>query len=482
MEPIRITPHDVSRASRSLTIRRARPRRVTASSFAVMTLSSMALLACGDDDVAVDAHVPSLDGGVDVGPPTRDAGPPLEPLDRPPLPAANAVALEDPRYPGMIRFLWDTWDVEVRDQWPPAEFMLSLMADDEFGDQFENFGFLRDPNDEFPVGFKRGTSDPTRVHETCALCHVGELPDERVWLGAPNRRLDFGGFRVAVHRRWVAAGNPPLLTELEIEKAERLGPGRTGAETGAFPEVIPVDFPTYFSLGTRGRLNYLGTSRDVRSEAYLGIYVFGAGYPNDDEALVPFPSEARTAEFLAFFSEMAAPTGPPQDPTRVARGRELFVSEGCESCHRDDSTQLGVTPYASDGVERLPSEEHPRGAIATSRGHRILIDGDGEGGMEDDRSDIITFVLRRRLAVGPSDGYRAADLRGIWSSPPYLHNGSVPTLEDLLRPPAERPTTFERDGFLVDTSRLHEGNEGHDFGTDLSDDDRAALVAYLRTL
>jgi hypothetical protein len=63
-----------------------------------------------------------------------------------------------------------------------------------------------------------------------------------------------------------------------------------------------------------------------------------------------------------------------------------------------------------------------------------------------------------------------------------LHNGSVPTLEDLLRPPAERPTTFEREGFLVDTSRLHEGNEGHDFGTDLSEEDRDALVAYLRTL
>ena len=38
--------------------------------------------------------------------------------------------------------------------------------------------------------------------------------------------------------------------------------------------------------------------------------------------------------------------------------------------------------------------------------------------------------------------YHAPPLNGIWASPPYLHNGSVPTIEALLSPYAERPTTF----------------------------------------
>lgn len=78
------------RALRAL--RRERARRVGAGAL----LASLALFACGDDDAMVDAHVPALDAGSDAGAdggPTRDAGPPLEPLDRPALPAANAVGL-----------------------------------------------------------------------------------------------------------------------------------------------------------------------------------------------------------------------------------------------------------------------------------------------------------------------------------------------------------------------------------------------------
>jgi len=488
MRPIRNAPHDASPSRSQMVCRTPEPRRVTARTcFAAMTLSSLVLLACGDDDVTVDAHVPALDAGVDAAP-MRDAGPPLEPLDRPALPAGNTLGPEDPRHQGMLRFLWDNWGVEIGSEWPPAEFMLALMADDEFGDQFENFGFLRDPNDEFPIGFKRGLSDPPRVYQTCALCHVGELPDGELWLGLPNDRLDLGAFRVAVNERWVAAGNDPLVSSLEAEKAAALGPGRFNAESGDYPQVVPADFPPYFHLDERTHLNYLGTGRDVRTEAYMAIFSFGAGNPNDEDALVPFPRRERTAQLVEFFSAMDAPPAPDVAAAeRVARGRAVFEAARCVSCHVDDPGELGVIPYASDGIERIPGDDEafPEGSIATSRYHRILIDGDEMGGgapSDEGRAALVTFIFRNMLRVSPSDGYRVADLRGVWATAPYLHNGSVPTLDALLTPTEARPTAFDRHGFTVDTTRAGNGNEGHEFGTDLSDDDRAALIAYLRSL
>lgn len=70
---------------------------------------------------------------------------------------------------------------------------------------------------------------------------------------------------------------------------------------------------------------------------------------------------------------------------------------------------------------------------ATRQLHHDLNRGDPaaiEGGeaMED--------VIRAPL------GYKARPLDGVWATPPFLHNGSVPTLDDLLRPAAERPEVF----------------------------------------
>jgi hypothetical protein len=101
----------------------------------------------------------------------------------------------------------------------------------------------------------------------------------------------------------------------------------------------------------------------------------------------------------------------------------------------------------------------------------------------------------------PYGPYAARPLDGVWAAAPYLHNGSVPTLYDLLLPPAQRPKKFAlgaRDydpvklGFvvttscdqqdcLVDTTQIGDGNGGHLWGTTLSDSDRMALLEYLKT-
>jgi hypothetical protein len=106
------------------------------------------------------------------------------------------------------------------------------------------------------------------------------------------------------------------------------------------------------------------------------------------------------------------------------------------------------------------------------------------------------------LDTKPPDGpYAARPLYGIWAAAPFLHNGSVPTVYDLLLPPDRRPKTFAlgarqydpvKLGFvveascipqdcLVDTTRTGDGNGGHLWGTDLSERDRMALLEYLKT-
>lgn len=123
------------------------------------------------------------------------------------------------------------------------------------------------------------------------------------------------------------------------------------------------------------------------------------------------------------------------------------------------------------------------------------------------------------LALEPR--YRARPLDGVWATAPYLHNGSVPTLRDMLLPQNERPTSFcvgsrEFDPIKVglitkkqasdacaagptdfDVSLLGNGNRGHSFegketdltklppgvvGAELTDAERRALVEYLKTL
>jgi hypothetical protein len=97
-------------------------------------------------------------------------------------------------------------------------------------------------------------------------------------------------------------------------------------------------------------------------------------------------------------------------------------------------------------------------------------------------------------------------LDGIWLRAPYLHNGSVPTLRDLLEPAERRPKTFYRGydvfdwgkvGFVSSVGEergrkffrfdtLVEGNSnaGHDgaaYGTELSDADKNAIVEFMKT-
>jgi hypothetical protein len=107
-------------------------------------------------------------------------------------------------------------------------------------------------------------------------------------------------------------------------------------------------------------------------------------------------------------------------------------------------------------------------------------------------------------AADAGAAYESRVLHGIWATAPYLHNGSVPNLWELLTPATQRKPAFKVGSRLYDTKNVGyvtdqspfatgsfetdpnnvngNGNGGHEFGTDLSADDRWAIIEYMKTL
>jgi hypothetical protein len=113
-------------------------------------------------------------------------------------------------------------------------------------------------------------------------------------------------------------------------------------------------------------------------------------------------------------------------------------------------------------------------------------------------------MFRKPVSADPGAAYESRVLHGVWATAPYLHNGSVPNLWELLTPAKDRKTTFmvgsrvfdpKNVGFATDQSPFRNGtfvadpnnmngngNGGHEYGSDLSADDRWAIIEYLKTL
>ena len=257
----------------------------------------------------------------------------------------------------------------------------------------------------------------------------------------------------------------------------------------------PTDMPALWDLrkyqGNPGtRMNLAGDSWDANSviiDSALGL--LSAAPPSNEK----FLDEVHWLN--RYLDDRPPPAFPfPIDPAQAGAGRQVFDAN-CASCHASARTGT-VVPVAEVGTdrERLRSWNKDAAVRANEAVKAFGID-------------------RKGLVEADPTGYVATFLDGIWLRAPYLHNGSVPTLRDLLTPASQRPQVFYRGydvydpqdvGFVAleqQASRLGVswadvtghgsrfdvrlrscGNQGHEFGVNLPAADKAALLEYLKTI
>jgi Cytochrome c len=247
----------------------------------------------------------------------------------------------------------------------------------------------------------------------------------------------------------------------------------------------PTDMPSNWNLQKykwdKGhRMNYAGDSHDAYSvimDSAMGL--LGAP-PHDKEK---FLGEVKWLH--EYLGNLPAPKYPfAIDHTKAAQGKALFDAN-CAACHGSERTGTPM-PIAEIGTDRGRLDSwNKSAAIAANKVVKAV-------GLE-----------RKGLVEEDLKGYVIQFLDGIWLEAPYLHNGSVPTLYDLLQPAASRPKVFyrgydvydqkkvgfitegadaERTGTKHDTTLRGNGNQGHEYGTSLTDEEKMTLIEYLKTL
>jgi hypothetical protein len=191
------------------------------------------------------------------------------------------------------------------------------------------------------------------------------------------------------------------------------------------------------------------------------------------------------------------------DEGKAQQGEQIF-NQKCAACHQDKmiaQMQVGTDPNrASSFGQPVGTTPFPKAVapILGSLKKRAFAD-DGVSAAEQAAMDANPVIWRATAQ------YLARPLNGIWATAPYLHNGSVPTLDDLLHPD-RRPAKFAvgnrefdpaRIGYqgdvtvtgpniwIYDTTQPGNSNIGHSgeaFGTTLPEDQKAALLEYLKKL
>jgi mono/diheme cytochrome c family protein len=397
------------------------------------------------------------------------------------------------------------------------------------GQGYERVGLIYEKGHRRPIGTSFRRTEIGMVGLNCAVCHVGTLraskdASPQIILGMPANQFnlqaylnflravgkdkrfnadtlipamkkadpDFSRADEVIYRHYVIPRTEAALRQLNddfswLDVRPTEGPGRVdtfnpykvilGISTGK--TVGTADLPSLWNQRPReGMQLHWDGNNDSVEERNISAAI-GAGASADS---LDTPALKRVRDWIL---DLDAPRYPSRriDKGLAAQGSRVYA-ENCAACHSFKGKRTGkVTPIAAIGTDRERLDSFTKELVAKQ--------GEGNGNLP-------KFKHFRK-----TNGYANQPLDGVWLRAPYLHNGSVPTLEDLLMPPRQRPkifyrgldiydwqrvgfisrgTTAKRVGFKYDTSERGNGNGGHTYGTDLPASAKRALIEYMKTL
>jgi len=402
-------------------------------------------------------------------------------------------------------------------------------------------GVLARPGSEMPVGLSKVTIGFPRVGINCAMCHAASVrlrPDEvpAIVAAAPSHQTAPQGYLrflmdAAADRRFTAGNilgeiaknhrlsfTERLVYRFAIIPATRRGLLRLREQSawmrtrpewgrGRIDPFNPVKFrmlrqPIDETIGNSDMVplwnfgshsgyayHWDGLNTDPREVVMSSAIGDGASmaWVDRDYArwnLTDRREMSSLRRVMDYISRLQPPAYPfPVDERLAAEGGAVFGGE-CAACHAPGGARFGqVVPLAEVGTDRHRLEMWTKGSAVAYNAY-------GEG------REWVFSKFRT------TDGYVAVALDGLWLRGPYLHNGSVPSLADLLEPVERRPAQFwrgydvidpvrvgfvsggaeaRRVGTFYETSRPGNSNAGHLYGTRLPPDQKRALLEYLKT-
>ncbi len=362
-------------------------------------------------------------------------------------------------------------------------------------------------NGKYPMGMRPGQLLLFKGLTTdCMICHGGSILGKSL-VGLGNSALDIQAFFEDFNS---AAGIGRQLPHIfsNVRGTSEAGSMAVYLHSYRNPDLsvrfdrhrweikdnMCEDVPAWWLLKKKKTMYYTGAA-DARSVRSIMQFMLT---PNNSLAVFE-KEEAAFRDIQAYLLSIEAPKYPfPIDAKLAATGHKLF-NDNCAKCHGT---------YGPNWT--YPSKVIPLKQIGTDATRYYgLTPKLGE------HYDQSWFAKEKPegFKTLESAGYQAPPLDGVWATAPYLHNGSVPTLYDMLNSKT-RPKIFTRSfrtdeaaydkkkiGWKIqvleempkvenaferrkiyDTTQPGRGNQGHTFGDQFDEAERWAVIEYLKTL
>jgi hypothetical protein len=364
------------------------------------------------------------------------------------------------------------------------------------------------------------------VSTNCLTCHVGVL-NNQLFVGLGNESSDFtidtSGPAIALRAlaqgdheeralaRWsqrVLAIAPHVqLDTVGVNPADNLTAAliaHRDQETLAWSEaplldlpsdleVIPISVPPWWNMKKKNAMFYTAVGRGDHAR-----FMMTASTLCTDSVEEARMIDAWFPDIRAYIASIEPPIYPYEiDEMEATKGKRIFEAT-CARCHGTYETDW-TYPNLFVGIDDVGTDD----VLARRSFNAVAPFIDWYNG---------SFFGELARAV-PGEGYIAPPLDGVWATAPYLHNGSVPTIAQLLNSET-RPRYWSRflqdsqsydenqlgwehdvleygkDGAsgsherkrIYDTTRTGYGNGGHLYGDALTERERTALLEYLKTL